>query len=119
MRLCQTTARWIGRPVALPHDRRLTLVGDPDRRDVLRGEARCGDRLAPDGHRRGEDLLGVVLDVAGRGVVLRDLAVRASEHSRLVVEHERRRPRGALIQRKDRRHGLLVLKRRMGSISAR
>ena len=64
--------------------------------------------------------------------MLRDLAIRDSADARLVVEHERRRTGGALIQREDERQEAVprtacsgtdvidvVLNRRMGSISSR
>ena len=102
---------------ALPHDGRLALVGDADRRNVAGIRLRRGKRIARDGDRRGEDLVGVVLDVSRGGVVLGDLAVGTAAHRATLVEDERGRPGRALIQREDVSHA--VLKRRIGSISRR
>jgi hypothetical protein len=73
-----------------------------------------------------------MLDVTGRGIVLRDLAVRASADVGLVVEDEGGRAGRALVEREDERQDAVrrtvcsdagaidvVLKRRIGSISAR
>ena len=102
---------------AFPYHRGLALIGDPDGRDVARGQARGGEGLAPDRDRGTEDLLGVVLDVARRGVGLRDLAVGAAPHACLVVEDDRGGAGRALIERQDRGHGVAVVKRRIGSSS--
>jgi hypothetical protein len=102
---------------ALPHDRRLALIRDTDRAHLARGRVRLRERLTPDGDRGGEDLLRVVLDVTRRGVVLRDLTVRASADGGRVVEDERGGAGRALVQREEEAHA--VVKRRIGSTSAR
>jgi hypothetical protein len=61
--------------LAIPHDRRLTLVGDPDRLDVARLGRRGGERPADHLARARPDLLGVVLDPAGLEVDLLVLAL--------------------------------------------
>ena len=78
---------------------------------------RGGERLAADRDRGREDLLGVVLDVPRRRIVLGDLAVGGSAQAPLVIEDERRRAGGALVQREDDTH--VVEKRRIGAISPR
>ena len=80
---------------------------------------RRGHRLTRHSYRRREDLLGIVFDVARRWIVLRDLAVAAAAHPGGLVEDERGGSGGALIEREDEAHGSRVLKRRIGSISAR
>ena len=51
-----------------------------------------------------EDLLGVVLDPAGLRKVLGELAVAAAEHGAVLVDDERGRSGGALVEREDGRH---------------
>ena len=100
---------------AFPHDGGLALVGDADGRDVRCADARRRDRLAPDGDRRREDLVGIVLDVSRRRVALRDLAIRAATDRAGRVEDEGGRAGRALVEREDEGH--VALKRRMGSTS--
>jgi hypothetical protein len=82
----------------VPEDRRLALVGDADGAESPGGDSRGGDRLRRHAAGLLPDLLGVVLDPAGRGVVLGDLGVGAAEHLALGAEHERGGPGGALVE---------------------
>ena len=89
---------------AIPEHRRLALVGDPDRADSTRRDARGGHGF---GHHTAAllpDLQGVVLDPAGLRVVLLDLGVRAPEHLAFGSEDERGRAGGALVEGQD--HGV-------------
>jgi len=92
----------------LPHDRRFALVRDTDRHEIACAQPARGKGRASHIDRRSVDLVRIVLHVAGRGVVLRDLAVRASEDTAGVVEHECRRSGGSLIEGQDRRPGHAV-----------
>src|SRR5512132_2154168 len=89
---------------AVPHDGRLALIRDADRPHVAGAYLRGRERLTRDGDGRGKDLLGVVLHVAGRGIVLRDLAVGHSANARVLPEHERGRAGRALVEREDHAH---------------
>ena len=99
----------------LPHDGRLALVRDADRGDVGRIESRACEGFAPDRDRRGEDLLGIMLDMGRRGIELSYLAVGASADDARLVENDRARARRPLVERQDGGHS--VLKRRIGSTS--
>src|SRR5207248_2371467 len=101
----------------LPHDGRLALVRNADRGDLARIESRTGQGFAPDRDGRGEDLLGIVLDVGRRGIELSYLAVGASPDGAGLVQDDRARARRPLVERQDRGHS--VLKRRIGSTSRR
>ena len=66
---------------ALPHERRLALIGDPDGADLAAGHARLGERLRRRALDRRPDLPRVVLDPAGLREVLRQLGVPARPHA--------------------------------------
>ena len=103
--------------VALPHDRRLSLVGDPDRGEVATADTGGPKRFASDRDRGGEDLFGVVFNVSRRWIELPNLAVGDAARRSLRVEHDRAGTGRPLIEREDRLHS--VLKRRIGSTSRR
>src|SRR6185503_3053592 len=98
---------------AVPEHDRLALVGDAERDDVLRADARAPARLAQHAERDAPDLLRVVLDPAGLRVVLPELGVRAPDDAPRAVEDEDRRPRGPLIDGDDARHGVASYPRKM------
>ena len=103
--------------VALPDDRRLALIRDPDCCELAGFDSGAREGFAADRHRGGEDLHGIVLDVAGGGIELADLTVGASSDLARLVEDDRARTRGPLVERENRAHS--VLKRRIGSTSRR
>ena len=69
---------------ALPHDRRLALIGDADRGDRLRADVL--ERRAPRCEHRLPDLLRVVLDLARSGIDLGERDLRGGARPSLVVE---------------------------------
>jgi hypothetical protein len=86
---------------AVPEHHRLALVGDAQGDRPLPARAhRLSHRLEGDA----EDLVRVMLDPAGLGIVLGELAVAAAEDPAILVHHQRGRSGGALIEREDRRH---------------
>ena len=86
---------------ALPEQRRLALVRDPDRAQVGRTHARVvHGRIRSLDHGR-PDLLRVVLDPAGLREVLSKLAVAAAAHPELLVDDETGRSRRPLVDRED------------------
>ena len=88
---------------AIPHDRGLPLVRDPDRRELGGPDAGAGERaLGRDDSARPE-LLGVVLHPTGRGKVLRQLDIAATTHLQHLVDDETRRPGRPLIDREQHR----------------
>ena len=107
------------RPRVLPHDRvvpgsaglripdhrRLTLIGDANRRQIRRGQAagvqRAGDRLVG----AGGNLQRVVLDPARTRQDLIVLHLMAGHFLSLAVEHHETRARRSLIERADISHG--------------
>jgi hypothetical protein len=99
-RLCQTTARWIGRPVARSHT---TVVS----RWFVMPMAATSRPARP----------AAASASRPTGIVLRDLAIRGAAHPTVVVEHHGRRAGRALVQGQDRGHG--AEKRRIGAISRR
>jgi hypothetical protein len=103
--------------LALPDDRRLTLVGDPDCGEIRRRETGARDGFAAYGNGRREDLVRIVLDVRRRGIRLPDLAICASSDRTGLIENDRARAGRPLIEREDRGHS--VLKWRIGSTSRR
>ena len=98
-RSCQTMARCSGTAAgALPDDRRLALIGDAERGDAPR--ARRGSAAMTSRTRRervAPDVLGVVLDPAGSGVVLWQLAPCAGRRTGAAVEGDGPRRCGALV----------------------
>ena len=87
----------------IPNDRRLPLVGDPDRGDRAPGGVAPRERGARGGDGGRPDLVGIVLDPARARVVLREFRVAAGGHPALRVHAERGRARGALIEGENHR----------------
>src|SRR5690606_16729452 len=83
---------------AFPDDGGFALVGDAHRGDVPRLQLRGCQRLAGSGELRGPDLERVVLDPAGPGIVLAELALGLGDDAAGVVEDDAARTRGALVQ---------------------
>ena len=83
--------------LAVPEDDRLALIGDADRLDVAGADVCVADGLGDHLEGDQDDLLGVVLDPAGLGIVLREFGVGAAAHLTVMVEDEHRRSRGALV----------------------
>ena len=93
---------------AIPHDGRLALVGDADRGDVSRPKMRAPERLGRHRDLRRPDLAGVVLHPARLREDLLKLALADGDDGRLVIEDDRARACGALIEGDDVRHGYLL-----------
>ena len=91
--------------LAIPDDGRLALVGDADGGDVARPEVRAPERLGRDRDLRRPDLAGVVLDPAGLREDLLKLALADGDDGRVVIEDDRARAGGALVEGEDVRHG--------------
>ena len=91
--------RLAGRRV--PDADRLALVGDPDRGQLAGAHAGVVERLARDGLRDRPDLARVVLDPAGPGEVLGELALGAPDRLGTLVEHEAGGAGRALVDRED------------------
>ena len=93
--------RLAARPI--PDDRRLALVRDADRGEIGRRRARVFQRLAR-GRKHGlPELVRVLLDPPGPGIVLRHLAVAAALRPQGFVEDEARRARRPLVDPEE--HG--------------
>jgi hypothetical protein len=88
-----------GRPV--PHHGRLALVGDADRRDVGGGQFGAGQRPGQHRARVRPDLRRVVLHPARAREILPVLDLLRGDDSRVVVEDQAARGRGALVERGD------------------
>ena len=94
---------WLPR-VPVPKDERLALIRDADGR---RSHARVGERLARGVERAVEDVARLVLDAPGLGIVLRNLAIAASEHATVGGDDEAGGAGGPGV---DGENGLHVLK---------
>ena len=64
---------------AVPHERRLALVGDADGDDLLGRDSARGERLAVALHLGGEDVARVVLDPARARIDLAEFAHRLGD----------------------------------------
>ena len=93
--------------LALPDQRRLALVGDADRGDVGGGDAGALDGAAAGGGDGGPDVVGVVLDPARVGEVLRELLLGAGDRLHPLVEDDRPARGGALVDGEDVAHASL------------
>ena len=94
---------------AVPHDRGLALVGDPDRGDIAgvgagfrhRGVRRC-DHARP-------DLLRIVLDQPRRRIDLAELLLRGRDRRERGIEQDGAGRGRALIDREEKIRHLLML----------
>ena len=84
----------------LPHDRRLALVREADRRQLLGPDPGLGERRGRSLEDALPELERVVLDPPRPGILLRDLAVAAPDGRQALVDDEAGRPRRALVDRK-------------------
>jgi hypothetical protein len=101
-RSCHTIARPDGHAGdAIPEHDRLALVGDAER---VGHEAALRDRFACGVERARENFVGVVLDLAGFGKVLRDFPVAASGDAAIRGDHQARRAGGAFVNRENAFH---------------
>jgi len=103
----------VGRPAVLPNDgvaqrspgllvpdhHGFPLVSDPEGLDMT--DVRPCERLARDVDGDPQYLIGTVFDPTGARVDLPDLAVCLGENPALVIENERGRSGGALIDREN------------------
>ena len=89
----------VDRPAAgaVPQDRGLALVGDPDAGDVAGADALLRERAAADRHRGAPDFLRIVLDPAVPGIDLVEFPPRLGAHAAVGVEYDRPGAGGALI----------------------
>jgi hypothetical protein len=87
---------------AVPHHRRLALVGDADRRELDARHAR--DALVHHRRLRLPDLTRIVLDPARPRIELPEFALRDRHHLRALVEQQRARAGGALVECEDGFH---------------
>ena len=87
----------------VPHERRLALVRDPDRVELIGPHARVGECRRRGRDHRLPDLVGVVLDEPGRREVLAKLLVAAAERPQRLVDDEAGGAGRALIDREE--HG--------------
>ena len=91
--------------LAVPEERRLALVGNPERGEGAGLDARLGQRLARRFELRHPDLLRVVLHPAGPGEVLRDLALRRGDGRAGLIEDNGAGRGGPLVEGEDVGHG--------------
>ena len=87
--------------LGIPRAHRLALVGDADRAQLARADARVVQCLHGHRLRHVPDLRRVVLDPSGPREVLLELAVGAPDQLGLVVEDEAGRARRALVDGED------------------
>jgi hypothetical protein len=86
---------------AVPHDDRLTLVGDAERGDLCRRRSIALEAFPDHRERVAPDVLGVVLHPGRRRIVLRQLAPREGHGVRVCVERDGACRGRALIDRKQ------------------
>jgi hypothetical protein len=86
---------------AVPHDRRLALVRDPDAGEVAAAQSGAVQRRLDDRPRALPDLQRIVLDPAGARQDLRVLQLVARDLGACRVEHQEPRARGAVVDRPD------------------
>ncbi len=108
----------VNRPAGhrVPPDHRLALVCYADRLEPATVDPGSGQSPPGNGPGHIPDLAGVVLDPPRPGEVLAELGVAPSDHLSLVVEYERGRAGGSLIDRQNHR---LVMYTRAKSTSWR
>ena len=86
---------------AVPHHSRFALVGNTDRIDVGSGDAAVAQRVLRACELRGPDFIGIVFDPTRLRKNLAELASRGRHRLARMVEHDRPRTCGALIERED------------------
>ena len=89
----------------IPHDGGLALVGNADAGDVARPKMRTPKRLGGHRHLRSPDLAGVVFNPARAREDLSKLALSDSDDGSVMINDDRARARGALVEGDDVRHG--------------
>ncbi len=90
--------------LAVPHDGGLALVRDSHRGHVTRPQLSAAQDLDRGRHLARPDLLRVVLDGPGRGEDLPELALGGLHDAALLVEEDRARARGSLVEGQDVSH---------------
>src|SRR4029079_118531 len=85
----------------VPDHHGFTLIGDADARNILCADASLFHCCANRRHDRRPDLVGIVLDFAGRRVNLAQFLLRGGERPQLCVEDNRAGGGGALINRDE------------------
>ena len=91
--------------LTVPHDGGLALVGDADGGDVSRPKVRAPQRLGRHRNLRRPDLAGVMFNPARTREDLLKLALSDGDDGRIVIEDDRARAGGALVEGDDVRHG--------------
>ena len=86
---------------AVPHERRLALVGDADGRDVARRKAGLGDGFAAGRKHRAPKILRVMLHPAGLWEALRKFLLGHRRYGAIGTEHDRARGGRALVDREN------------------
>src|SRR5262245_4439163 len=81
----------------IPQETRLALVGDADGGNIPRLELGGRERLARRLHAGAPNVLGVVLDPAGRRIMLGELPLPRPECIEARAEHDSAARRGALV----------------------
>jgi hypothetical protein len=102
---------------ALPDQRGLALVGDPDRRQITRLAGGAPEGLARGRERRSPQRFRIVLDPARPGVELRKLGLGAGDRRGVEAEHDRAGRGRPLIDDQDHAGVLCALTRRPPSAS--
>src|SRR6478609_3567580 len=90
---------------AIPHERRLPLIRDSDRRDVCCFQPCLRQRLAGGSQLRLPDLIRIVLDPTRLRKDLSKLLLRDRTNRPVVIENDRARTRSALIEGENDGHG--------------
>jgi hypothetical protein len=85
--------------LAIPQDKGLPLIGDADRSHVARRNACSLQRSVGARLDRCPDLAGVVLDPAGPGVVLGDLAIALPANLAVETDRDGGRAGGPFVER--------------------
>src|SRR6185503_10647358 len=98
--------------LTIPHDRRLSLVGDADGGNVSRAQVRAPERLCCDRDLRRPDLAGIMLNPARTRKHLWKLPLADADDGGILIEDEGARARRALIERENVRH-VSSLRRRL------
>jgi hypothetical protein len=88
-----------GAPV--PEQAGFALVGDADSGDIGCGQPSACEGLACRFHGRAPDVLRVVLDPAGGGVMLGELALRQAQDGEVGAEHDGAAGGGSLVECQD------------------